>query len=541
VFSPLADALDRRFLVNAALPSALLVLLTAFVTLAHADPRQAAAFWNTADPFPWMVLVVATGLVAVTVSAATPLLLRLFEGYWRTPAGKLLASAGSRHHRRRLAQLAEDPDAYAVIHLRYPLPTQPEQVMPTRFGNILRSAELYPRDRYGIDTSVTWPRLYQVLPERQVSQIAAARGAVDFLVVTSVVAGMFAAISAVSLWAAGASWWRFLLSFWGGAAVAWLTYLGTLAAAVTYGQLIRTAFDVHRGDLLARLDLADEPGLWPRLAQFWFRGLPVEIEPEPDEPAPEPPSVPGPMPSLSSSLLLLVGVVGVVGALALAVPLGVDHEPRVWSGLHGKAMAVPWRPWPHRPSAGTARPVQLVQRGRVEGDGGFGGLIVDPRLHRELGEVDLDAAVGRGEVAAALEHQDQWLERVVEVGDPLRRQRAQFGQVQSPGADALGVPTEPFGGPGDQFRVGAHGRVDRLGDVEEGPLGGAIEVQSPPRRPAQVLPHQLDPGAGVLEVAGPVDAAQPVSQLHGGRVAPHVSLPESAARRRRGSTGHLRS
>ena len=40
------------------------------------------------------------------------------------------------------------------------MPSQPDQVMPTALGNVLRNAELHPRDRYGIDAVLTWPRLY---------------------------------------------------------------------------------------------------------------------------------------------------------------------------------------------------------------------------------------------------------------------------------------------------------------------------------------------------------------------------------------------
>jgi hypothetical protein len=285
--------------------------------MAGADPTRAAVLWSRAGSFHLLVLVAVTGLLAVLISAATPEVLRLVEGYWRTPPFRLLADWGRRHHQRRLADLAQDPDGYRTIHLRYPLPTQPGEVMPTRFGNILRSAELYPRDRYGIDTAVTWPRLYQVLPDRQVAQLAAARGAVDLLVTTSVLAALFALIGGGHLLATGAQWWRFLLCFWAATAVAWLTYLGALAAAATYGQLIRTAFDVHRGELLTQLGCTEQPGLWPRLAQNWYRGIPLDAELEADQ-ADTPPESRGVALSLGNLLLVAALVVGLAGAVALA-------------------------------------------------------------------------------------------------------------------------------------------------------------------------------------------------------------------------------
>jgi hypothetical protein len=317
MLSSLTEALDRRFLLNAGLPSVLFVLAVAFVWLAGADPARAAARLDRAGTAQLVALVAAAGLVAVLCSAANPQVLRLFEGYWRTPAGRLLAGCGRRNHQRRLAGLARDPDGYRAIHLRYPLPTQPAEVMPTRFGNILRSAELYPTDRYGIDTAVTWPRLYQVLPERQVRQVAAARGTVDLLVTTSLLAALLALVGGGYLVATGAVWWRFLLCFWVAAAVAWLCYLGALAAATSYGQLIRTAFDVHRGELLTQLHLVEEPGLWRRLAQHWYRGIPVHAELEPDEVV-APTEERGPACALGYLGLALVALAGLGGAVGLA-------------------------------------------------------------------------------------------------------------------------------------------------------------------------------------------------------------------------------
>ena len=108
------------------------------------------------------------------------------------------------------------------------------------------------------------------------------------------------------------------LCFWGAVVVAWLTYLGALAAAVTYGQLIRTTFDVHRGLLLAQLDLVEEPGLWPRLAQHWYRGIPMDVKLEPDEPDERTTDSGGPALALGSLLLMVALAVGLAGALILA-------------------------------------------------------------------------------------------------------------------------------------------------------------------------------------------------------------------------------
>ena len=50
------------------------------------------------------------------------------------------------------------------LHLAYT--EDPEDVLPTRLGNVLRAAELYPLHRYGIDIAVLWTRLTMLLPDQ---------------------------------------------------------------------------------------------------------------------------------------------------------------------------------------------------------------------------------------------------------------------------------------------------------------------------------------------------------------------------------------
>ena len=54
-------------------------------------------------------------------------------------------------------------------------PVSLDMVMPTRLGNVLRAAEMYPTERYRIDTWVIWPRLYLLLPERSAVVVDTAR------------------------------------------------------------------------------------------------------------------------------------------------------------------------------------------------------------------------------------------------------------------------------------------------------------------------------------------------------------------------------
>jgi hypothetical protein len=147
------------------------------------------------------------------------------------------------------------------------------------------------------------------------------------------------------LLATDADWWRFLFCFWLAGVVGWLTYLGALAAGSTYGQLIRTAFDVHRGEVLTQLGLTEQPGLWPRLAQHWYRGIPRDAELEPDQPdAPtESRGMALPLGNMLVALALVVGVLGgragltvhaedLVQLVAVAAPTAVRVDHAVDAG-----------------------------------------------------------------------------------------------------------------------------------------------------------------------------------------------------------------
>lgn len=165
----------------------------------------------------------------------------------------------SRRCRRPAARLTCPPARYAKRHRdcgAWPSPWRlpassplPAQRMPTRLGNVLRAAELRPGSRYGLDAVTCWPRLWLLLPKDSRQEVAAARTGL-YLSVQSWLCGV--AFSVFVVWA----WWAPVV----GLTVAWVTYYTRmLAAARTYGTLIESCFDIHRGLLYAALN-------WPRPA-----------------------------------------------------------------------------------------------------------------------------------------------------------------------------------------------------------------------------------------------------------------------------------
>jgi hypothetical protein len=131
------------------------------------------------------------------------------------------------HELRRLATVQQ--------RLRQ-FPAEPDDVMPTRVGNVLRAMEEYPDNRYGLDAITLWPHLWLTLPSDARSDVAAARGPMD------------RSVSAI-IWGTGL-WPLVVLTPWAvlpAILVPELVYrFWTIPTAMIYADLVRAAFDVYR-------------------------------------------------------------------------------------------------------------------------------------------------------------------------------------------------------------------------------------------------------------------------------------------------------
>jgi hypothetical protein len=209
-----------------------------------------------------LIGITLTGLLLQRVSRPA---LRVLEGYWlpalsglrewsrnrlssRADEGAkrlraLLAGPSSGLSGAEVAELGRRLEAYRWV------PAVPAQRTPTRLGNVLRASEVRPGTRYGLDAVTCWPRLWLLLPDKSCDEVTAARAAL-YLSVQVWLCGL--AFTVFVIWA----WWAPVL----GIAVAFITYYTRmLAAARTYGDLVESCYDVHRGLLYDALR-------WPRPA-----------------------------------------------------------------------------------------------------------------------------------------------------------------------------------------------------------------------------------------------------------------------------------
>ncbi|MFF9115810.1 hypothetical protein ACF09Y_09410 [Streptomyces massasporeus] len=223
--------------------------------------------WLTRQKAPVQLLTVAVVLLAVAASAVavqqfvTPAL-RLMAGYWPRWSGfvrdrlvarvrvKAVADSQEWH---RLGSLVFGPDAtpdvdtlrcFAEVDRRVQLhPGSLNALMPTHVGNVLRAAETRPGDKYGLDAVTVWPRLWLLLPETARKELEVTRLALDRGVAAALWGLLFLTFTPWTLWAVPI----------GLMATAVAVFFITPSRAEVYGQLVESAFDVHRTTLYEHL------------------------------------------------------------------------------------------------------------------------------------------------------------------------------------------------------------------------------------------------------------------------------------------------
>ena len=175
--------------------------------------------------------------------------------------------------------------ASARLRSRYPMP---HLIRATALGNALAAFENTAGAAYGFDAVVVWPRLHAVLGDQVRAIVDDLRDSMD-AAARLTATGVVTAIAATGLlaWHSG---WRTLLAL-APLAIAGLAYLGAVQAAISYGEAVRVAFDLHRFDLMNALHLpvpddnAAERSGNLALSDFLRQGVPMHVTYQRPDPA----------------------------------------------------------------------------------------------------------------------------------------------------------------------------------------------------------------------------------------------------------------
>lgn len=272
MFGKLPDLFDRNFAVGFFLPAGILVIgacliLNAFGRLPNwIDLANTETFLNAA------VIAAIAWLVSIALLAINRPWVRTLEGYGARNPFKLLqkcadASFASKARRALLLQRKIEaarrqgksepkrPDGYAET-LRKAADAYPDSgdwVLPTRFGNRYRAIEVYSRVIYGLDAIAAWGRLEAVIPEAFGARLAEEKAQLDFSVNT-----LLTGFLLVLLYGGLAIAARDIPSVWllaGSIILGVFGYFAAHAALATYGQYVKSAFDLFRPQLAEQLGL----------------------------------------------------------------------------------------------------------------------------------------------------------------------------------------------------------------------------------------------------------------------------------------------
>jgi hypothetical protein len=287
VFGTLLDKstgwLSPRLITTILLPLLAFFAGTGALIVTHFGWAATGDRWQALDSSRQLVVAggAVTALLLLTELSQVFLqpLVRAFEGYWMLqPWAARLGRSRCRAQQRRWDRLVlTDTRDYTRRYREFP--TRPDELLPTRLGNAICAAESYVRDsrRYGIDAVFFWPRLYSLLPDALRDSLAAARSTMEqmlFISFLSVVLTPVTLISAIFLQLPLAAWLPVLV---GAPVLASLTYRSAVAVALSYGELVRAAFDTHRLALLTSLGYAlptspeGERELWQAIGQTLYR------------------------------------------------------------------------------------------------------------------------------------------------------------------------------------------------------------------------------------------------------------------------------
>jgi hypothetical protein len=303
VLSVVSGKFVNSLILGAFLPTVVFVLL-GYVLLVPLVPTQSLLLkpLESLDT-QWRVIVISflTIVLSGLLYNLNGPIIRFYEGYawqsswlgrWRTRRYQAKFDAaraqilGMETLRARLYE--DDRRLNDVIDLQTQvsvdfgstLPFRRDLVLPTRLGNIIRSFEMYGLREYGLDTIPMWPRLMGIVDDKYISKIDDARVIFDFMMNSSVLNAIFAALalfiglSYLGPFSSPLLYIPWLLTVVMPMILAYVFYLISLRRAQMWGGLVMGAVDLYHNKLLDALgytrkfkDRDDERELWQRLSR----------------------------------------------------------------------------------------------------------------------------------------------------------------------------------------------------------------------------------------------------------------------------------
>jgi hypothetical protein len=200
MFGELPKLFDRNFATGFFLPVAIFITLSGVILGQYGFAPNMVKTLGTDLLIGTTVIGLLSWVGGIVLLAINRDLYRLMEGYGRFNPVRLLGWFEKRRYQKAIAELEKLDDEYRKCYearkefpvesrtkrnqlmrrLAQEFPDKEEYLLPTPFGNTLRSFEIYPRVMYGLEGIDGWGRLLAVIPKDYIELIDAAKAQVDF-------------------------------------------------------------------------------------------------------------------------------------------------------------------------------------------------------------------------------------------------------------------------------------------------------------------------------------------------------------------------
>jgi hypothetical protein len=262
MFGELPKLFDRNFAVGFFLPIAIFITLSGMILSQYGFVPNVVTYLATDFLVGTTVLGLLSWVGGVFLLAVNRDLYRFMEGYGKYNPTKLLAWFEKRRYQKVVDGLNKLDDEFRecikaqkefptksrtkrnslMRQLAEEFPDKEEFLLPTPFGNVLRSFEIYPRVMYGLEAIYGWGRLLAIIPKDYLELIDAAKAQVDFWANLGLVFILLQVEYVGLVYVFGHS-----LNLW---VVALFVVLGTIAplratsSSREWGDFVKSAFDM---------------------------------------------------------------------------------------------------------------------------------------------------------------------------------------------------------------------------------------------------------------------------------------------------------
>jgi hypothetical protein len=283
---------DRNFVIAFYLPALLVTLAFSYVFKESASfgfVIKAAFVEDKLDKV--FIVALLVWFVAVVLLVANRAMYRALEGYigpaslTRFLREKSLSKrdAWSRELKKMYdeAHVSKDSNASGTYlaerrKFRLSYPDERDNILPTRFGNVLRAFETYPSEVYGVESIHAWPRLCGVIPADLRQANSDAKSQVDFSVCSTFLCGIVG-LAATGRWMYIATnahtflppgWHHLLIVAITAAVLTRAAYLSAVSLAKEWGEVVKSSFDLYLPDLAKKLGY-EPPATYAERILFW--------------------------------------------------------------------------------------------------------------------------------------------------------------------------------------------------------------------------------------------------------------------------------